>query len=697
MKRSVLEGVMFFGVFLTSLAHADGVYPTGFPGTNYSESYASGISADGLHAIGFGKNDLNIFQGSVFNFDGSTSNVLLFSTPSRLTIPSAINANGTVIVGYYDDGAGGPGFRWVKDNSGSPSGGTFTQLSYLPGGVGGAAQGINYAGDVMVGKSYDGVRDVAVRWVDNNAGGFAITSLGYLSGGNESFALGASALGDVVIGASQNNFSQFEAFRWQLDSSGSPSGGTMRGLGFLGSDTTSYAYGINANGNVVIGESISGSGSQAFRWVMDNPSASSQGTMYGLGFLPGGTTSTASAVNAAGDVVVGRSLVASNQIAFRWTLTGGMQSVESWLSQSNIQIAGFTRLAEAYGVSADGKTVVGKAVDSNGNSEGFIARVTANPADSGIVGTTDLANSISQTLAVSSQMDNLTGTMLNGAHHRTLMDSAIGDGDNCGWVNGDVGRVYRQANGYIGMAEVGACHHLADDAVMVGVGIGSSHADLDLANDGHSRLNGTYGIAEIDWRLPNTSFVASLLGSYGQWDANLKRGYTISGTQPSTGSTDVSVYSLRSRIDWENAFYFGKIGFTPRLAYTVSRSEVDGYQEKGGSAPASFGDQNHTSQEARLGLTGKYSLNEKVTLFGHSEAVHRFDRHGANYQANINVLGINIDQNLNGNPVQQDWVRIGAEIDYKINASNVLNASSFIATAGQDADITAAMSWKFLF
>lgn len=697
MNRSLFAGILYFGIVFAGHAHADGVYPTGFPGTSYSESYMTGISADGLHGIGFGKNDLNIFQGSVFNFDGTTSNILLFSTPNRLTIPSAINANGTVVVGYYDDGAGGPGFRWVKDNSGSPSGGTFTQLAYLPGGVGGAAQGINYAGDVMVGKSNDGVSDVAVRWVSDNAGGFTITSLGSLPGGYDSYALGANAVGDVVIGSSRNNTGQFEAYRWQVDTSGSPSGGTMRGLGFLGSDTSSYASGVNASGNVVVGESVSGTGPQAFRWVLDNSGTPSGGTMSGLGFLAGGTRSSATAVNASGDVVVGRSEVASNQIAFRWTVTGGMQSVEAWLSQSNVPMAGLVRLSEANGVSADGNTVVGRAVNSHGNTEGFIARVSANVAETGIVGLADLGNSVSQTLAISGQMDSLAGTMLNGAHHRTLIDSAISNGDNCGWVSGDLGRVYRQANGYIGMAEVGACHRLAGDALMVGVGVGSSHADLDLANNGHSRLQGTYGLAEIDWQIPNTSLVASLLGSYGQWAANLKRGYAISGTQPSNGSTDVNVYSVRSRIDWQNAFYLGHVSFTPRLAYTVTRSEVDGYQEKGGSAPASFSDQNHTSQEARLGLTGKYSLNEKVTLMAHGEAVHRFDSHGASYQANINALGIGINMKQSGNRVQQDWVRIGAEIDYKINQSNVINASSFIATAGQDADITAAVSWKYLF
>jgi probable HAF family extracellular repeat protein len=57
---------------------------------------------------------------------------------------------------------------------------------------------------------------------------------------------------------------------------------TFEGLGFLPGGDISYAYGVNANGSVVVGQSNNASGiTEAFRWT------AASGTV-GLGFLPGG-------------------------------------------------------------------------------------------------------------------------------------------------------------------------------------------------------------------------------------------------------------------------------------------------------------------------------------------------------------------------------------------------------------------------
>src|SRR5450830_476459 len=613
---------------------------------------------------------------------------------------NAVNAAGNVVVGYSNNGNNTEAPRWVQDSSGSVSGGTMTGLGFLNGGSYSYASGVNAAGNVVVGYGDNSIsNNVAFRWVQDSPGSTTghMTALGFLGTGSASYAYAVNAAGNVVVGYGYNGTNNV-AFRWVQDNSGSASGGTMTGLGVLSVGTNSYANAVNAAGNVVVGYGYNGSGnSEAFRWVEDSSGSASGGTMTGLGFLSGGSLSIANAVNAAGNVVVGYGGNSSGNIeAFRWAQDnsgsgGTMQSVADWLHHAGVNTTGFTRLTAANGVSADGNTVVGSGIDSNSNTQAYIANVK------GIVGLTDLGQSVAQTLAVSSQMEGLTSLSMNGAHHRTLMDNAMSDGENCGWVSGDLGRVYRQANGYTGMAEVGACHDLAERAVRVGLGVGSSYSDLDLANSGHSRRNGQYGVAEIDWQLPNAPLVASLLGTYGIWDATLKRGYAIAGTQPSQGDTNVTTYGLRARLDWTDAFHLGQVSFSPRVAYTVTRSEVNAYQETGGSAPASFGDQNHTSNEARLGLTGKYALNDKTTLLGHGEVVHRFDDRGATINASVNALGIGLGFSQAGNLVAQDWVRLGAEVDYQINARNRINASSFVATAGQDADITAALSWNVLF
>jgi len=87
----------------------------------------------------------------------------------------------------------------------------------------------------------------------------------------------------------------------------------MVGLGFLTGDHYSYANGVSADGNVVVGESY-GSRSRAFRWT-------SQG-MANLGFLPGATESSAKAVSPDGSVVVGSSGTSAGRQAFRWNVSG---------------------------------------------------------------------------------------------------------------------------------------------------------------------------------------------------------------------------------------------------------------------------------------------------------------------------------------------------------------------------------------
>jgi probable HAF family extracellular repeat protein len=69
-----------------------------------------------------------------------------------------------------------------------------------------------------------------------------------------------------------------------------------------GGDIQSAAYAISADGKAVVGQSISASGQEAFRWTVS-------GGMVGLGDLPGGGSITGNAlgVSADGKVVVGQS------------------------------------------------------------------------------------------------------------------------------------------------------------------------------------------------------------------------------------------------------------------------------------------------------------------------------------------------------------------------------------------------------
>jgi probable HAF family extracellular repeat protein len=171
--------------------------------------------------------------------------------------------------------------------------------------------------------------------------------LGYLPGGGffYSNALGVSGDGSVVVGQSYSA-NGAEAFRWTTS-------GGMVGLGFLpGGESSSQANGVSGDGSVVVGYSDFANGAEAFRWT-------TSGGMVGLGFLPGGfyNSSPAYGVSGDGSVVVGISTSISTSYfeAFRWTTSGGMVGL-GFLPSSGDP---YNNRSGALGVSGDGSVVVG--------------------------------------------------------------------------------------------------------------------------------------------------------------------------------------------------------------------------------------------------------------------------------------------------------------------------------------------------
>ena len=176
---------------------------------------------------------------------------------------------------------------------------------------------------------------------------------------SDTIAFGVNADGSVVVGQS-SSASGFEAFRWTSD-------GGMPGLCFLTGGSFSQANAVNADGSVVVGlSSIGGSfASQAFRWVKD--AGLESGVMTDLGFLTGVASSAALGVNADGSVVIGWSDYvngsSSGAQAFRWvksanSATAGVMAGLGFLT------GGFNSTANA--VNADGSVVVGHSDSTSG-------------------------------------------------------------------------------------------------------------------------------------------------------------------------------------------------------------------------------------------------------------------------------------------------------------------------------------------
>lgn len=174
--------------------------------------------------------------------------------------------------------------------------------------------------------------------------------LGDLPGGLfRSAAFGVSANGSVVVGESSSENGGQEAFRWE--------NGDMEGLGALEGDPfSSSAYDVSADGSVVVGRTLSMRGWEAFRWE--------GGQMEGLGDLPGGIfESRAEGVSSDGSVVVGFSNVVAEPFplyeAFRWR-SGEMEGL-GYLPGGDF--------SQAFSVSPDGSVIIGRGSNGGGDFE----------------------------------------------------------------------------------------------------------------------------------------------------------------------------------------------------------------------------------------------------------------------------------------------------------------------------------------
>jgi uncharacterized membrane protein len=333
------------------------------PGTTTSEAapslrplslYPSAISADGTVVVGGHPTS----SGAALEWTASGGTVALGNF-----FAAGISADGSVIVGYrawHVDGGGvlSQAYRWTAD-TGS------INLGTLPGDGRSEAHAVSADGSLVVGTSVlvlpdedndGGVYDAcfhAIRWTPQT---------GMVALGVDGEALDASGDGGVIVGRRAG-----QAFRW--------SGQTGAvDLGFLTGHSQSMATGVSDDGAITIGVSKPSTGLRdlAFRW--------SAGTgLRPLGTLPGRNSSGASDVSADGSLIVGSSYSQSYTVfggfqAFIWDEANGMRHLSQVLDGMGVDVAGW-QLQRATGISADGLTIVGIGIDPFGQQRGWIATI----------------------------------------------------------------------------------------------------------------------------------------------------------------------------------------------------------------------------------------------------------------------------------------------------------------------------------
>lgn len=288
------------------------------------------------------------------------------------------------------------------------------------------------------------------------------TPLGDLPGGSYySAATYVSADGSVVVGES-NSTSGFEAFRWT-------SGSGIVGLGDLpGGPFQSESIDVSGDGSVVVGIGNSASGAEAFRWTVE-------GGMVGLGDLPGGIfDSQALGVSADGSVVVGIGTAALGLEAFRWTASGGMVGLGD--------LPGGPFTSGAFGISDDGAVVVGSGNAVLTDTAVVTAEAFRWTADGGMVGLGDLPGGIFLSLPEGVSAD---GSVVVGYGNG---DFGTEGAEAFRWTSGD---------GMVGLGDLpgggfssAALDVSADGSVVVGSGITERgrEAFVWTAHDGMQNL-----------------------------------------------------------------------------------------------------------------------------------------------------------------------------------------------------------------
>jgi probable HAF family extracellular repeat protein len=176
---------------------------------------------------------------------------------------------------------------------------------------------------------------------------------------------------DLTFGAVQYST---EAFRWV-------EGVGMVGLGDLpGGDFGSEANAVSGDGQVVIGRSAVASGSAAFLWTAET------GMVEIGGLLPGGF-SIVNAVSFDGSIIVGSSATNDefDRAAIIWDEQNGVRNLKDVLqSDYGLNLTGWT-LIDAVDISDDGQVIAGNGINPLGQSEGWVVRLEAVPEPATVV------------------------------------------------------------------------------------------------------------------------------------------------------------------------------------------------------------------------------------------------------------------------------------------------------------------------
>jgi probable HAF family extracellular repeat protein len=631
------------------------------PNAQSGDTYARAVSGNGATVVG---NDTSTGVLRAFQIVGGTRSLLDLDMNGSFSQAAAVSANGLVIVGHTD--IAGLIYAAIWNNS---------ALTTLPLGIYDEmrATAVSADGLTVVGFSVDNLArtDAFYRISTNNA-----VSLAAEFGSLHSQATGVSGNGSLIVGTLSDDFfgTPFvrRGFIHTVGGSHTVINPSATGPAAFSSRTFAEMTAISSDGSTSIGYAYSVPGlplgdALGFR-------RASNGTITSLGTL-GGAWSIPNAISANGAVIVGQSANGSSEEAFVYQngtmtglgfLTGG--------SSSN-----------ATGVSADGSVIVGYGDVTGGAIHAFTY------ANQTLLDATEWMRSLNGPGSLSAMANNLSSMPLEGAHHRPLMSYDGMGKQRQFWATGDFGASSRQTDRRTSFGEVGASQTYGE--TLVGVAVGTALQTQDLLFGGDAKITGQTFMAEIDTRLADEESILSLLVLRGEWDAQTARGYvTGGGNDISRGQTDMDTTTVRVRYDGPTQKFTGNFTAAPYASFALTRVNTDGFAESGGSFPATFDAHGHTAKESRLGLLTKFVAGPATTIRVTAEWIHRFDDAG-DVLSGVNQTTSGAFA-VAGLAPTKDQARFGFDVDHKLSADTMLSLSIHAAGYGQAHDVAGSLSLR---
>lgn len=319
-----------------------------------SWSYANGLSADGSVVVGYTQSPLGN-QAFRWTHDGGIVGLGDLAGGRFESTALGVSADGSVVVGW---GVSRPGFdereafRWTTEE------GLVAMGDFAGGGSSSEACDVSDDGSIIIGFGSSTLGQEAFRWTSEEG----MVGLGDDPGGTfSSDARAVSGDGEVVTGIASfaGEGSIQGGYRWTRDT------------GFVSLTDPPvylYLYDVSFDGSTIIGSDGSSSNA-AFRWTAD------EGLKY-LGYPPdphGRRRSDAYGVSADGSIVVGAMTTSTDRVAFIWNEQAQqVRSLQDVLIANGIDLAGW-KLTAATAISADGKTVVGNGLNPANQQEAWIA------------------------------------------------------------------------------------------------------------------------------------------------------------------------------------------------------------------------------------------------------------------------------------------------------------------------------------